>query len=375
MTDVVRRGLWVALVVAAAGCATAATLPGWRGPRTEHFDGSHFHNIEPFAEQPVQDVLLWQLRRHRGAWRDDTIPPAPAPPRRVAGSELRVTLVNHATVLVQTDDLNILTDPVWSESVGPTPSTGQRRHRPPGIRWEDLPPIDVVLLSHDHYDHFDVPTLRRLARRFHPRIITGLGNGERLREQGIEGGEELDWWRSARIAPGVRVTAVPAQHWSGRTLADHCYTLWMGFVIEGRRDTVYFAGDTGWGKFFALIHARYPRLRLALLPIAPFRPRWYMHRKHASPADAVHAAQVLHASMSVAIHWGTFALGDDGRMEPVDSLRATLAELPARCRPVFLAPENGETVLVPPVMDGARLSAAADSACAPPTAESRRHSR
>jgi L-ascorbate metabolism protein UlaG (beta-lactamase superfamily) len=374
LTGAVRRRLCLALALAAAGCATTATLPGWRGPRTDHFDGTHFHNLQPFVEQPVQDVLLWQLARDRGDWRDDTIPPAPPPPWRVGGGELRVTLVNHSTLLVQMDGVNILTDPVWSERVGPTSAIGQRRHRPPGIRWEDLPPIDVVLLSHDHYDHFDVPTLRRLARRFHPRIITGLGNGARLRQEGIGGGEELDWWRSVTIAPGLRVTAVPAQHWSGRTLTDHCRTLWMGFVIEGR-DSVYFAGDTGWGSLFALIHARYPRFRLALLPIAPFRPEWYMHRKHASPADAVHAAQVLHAATSVAMHWGTVELGDDGRMEPVDSLRATIAELPARCRPVFLTPDNGEAVRVPPLPDEARLSAPADSACAPPASESRRHSR
>lgn len=369
------RRLSYLLALTLAGCATAAALPDWRGPRTDHFDGVHFHNLEPFQEQPVQDVLRWQLARDRGDWRDESLPPAPPPPTRVEDGRIHVTFVNHATVLIQMDGLNILTDPVWSERVGPSEHEGQRRHRPPGIRWADLPPIDLVLLSHDHYDHMDIPTLRRLARRFHPRIITGLGNGERLREQGIGGWTELDWWRSADVAPGVRVTSVPAQHWSGRTLTDHCRTLWMGFVIEGRRDTVYFAGDTGWGEFFALVHARYPRFRLALLPIAPFIPHWYMHRKHESPADAIHAAQVLHAATSVAIHWGTFELGDDGRNEPVDSLRAALAALPARCRPAFLTPDNGEAVDVPPAAADARLSAAADSACAPPAAESRRRSR
>lgn len=372
-----RRGLRriapVALALALAACATSLPVPGWRGPRTGHFDGERFHNLQPFPEQPIADVIRWQVSRDRGEWRDAANPPAAPPPARVTGQQVRITFVNHATVLIQLDGVNILTDPVWSERLG---WFGQRRHRPPGIRWADLPPIDVVLISHDHYDHLDIPTLQRLVRRFHPRIIAGLGIAELLRRYGIRGTEELDWWRSAAVAPGVRVTSVPAQHWSGRTLDDHCRTLWMGFVIEGRTDTLYFAGDTGWGRFFSLIHARWPRFRVALLPIAPFVPYWYMHRKHESPADAIHAAQVLHAETSVPIHWGTFELGDDGRMQPVDTLRATLAALPARCRPDFRVLDNGGSLMLEPEgADAARLSAAADSACAPAWAESRRRSR
>lgn len=284
---------------------------------------------------------------------------------------MRVTFVNHATVLIQMDGLNILTDPVFSERVGPVPWLGQHRFRPPGIRFEELPPIDVVLLSHDHYDHFDIPTLQRLDRTFHPKIVTGLGNGALLRAAGIAGAEEIDWWQSAPAADGVRIRAVPTQHWSGRTLTDHCRRLWAGFVIEGRSDTVFFAGDTGWGKFYDLIHRRYSRFRLAILPIAPFIPRWYMHRKHESPADAVQAAQLLHAATSIPIHWGTFELGDDGRHEAVDSLEATIAGLPDRCRPAFVVLENGGSLDVPPIADPERLMSAADSSCVPAKAESR----
>ncbi len=370
--EAVRRALvrgGVALLL--LGCATVP-LAGYRGPLSDHFDGKLFHNIQPFQEQAVEDVIAWQFRRGRGEWQREYPPPAPAPPRKVGGRSMRATFVNHATVLIQMDDLNILTDPVFSERVGPAPWLGQRRYRPPGVRFEDLPPIDVVLLSHDHYDHFDIPTLQRLARRFHPKIITGLGNAELLRAAGIGGGEEIDWWQSTSLADGVNVRAVPVQHWSGRTLSDHCRRLWAGFVIEGRQDTVLFAGDTGWGRFYDLIHRRYARFRLAILPIAPFIPRWYMHRKHQSPADAVHAAQLLHAATSIPIHWGTFELGDDGRHEAVDSLNATIAELPERCRPAFAVLDNGGALEVPAVSDEERLMSAADSSCVPAKAESRR---
>ena len=370
--EVARRALphsWIALLF--LGCATLP-LTGYRGPLSDHFDGQYFHNIQPFQEQAVQDVIAWQFARGRGEWRRVDSPPAAPPPRRVSGRAVRVTFINHATVLIQMDSLNILTDPVYSERVGPEPWLGQRRFRAPGIRFEDLPPIDIVLLSHDHYDHFDIPTLQRLARAFHPKIVTGLGNADLLRAAGIGGSQEIDWWQAARAASGVNIRAVPTQHWSGRTLSDHCRRLWAGFVIEGRADTVFFAGDTGWGRFYDLIHRRYSRFRLAVLPIAPFIPRWYMHRKHESPADAVHAAQLLHAATSIPIHWGTFQLGDDGQHEAVDSLNATIAELPERCRPEFVVLPNGGSLAVPQIARPEHLMSAADSSCVPPKAESRR---
>lgn len=370
--EVARRAIpRVCMALLLLGCATVP-LAGYRGPISDHFDGEHFHNIEPFQEQAVEDVIAWQFARGRGEWHREFSPPAPPPPRRVSGRTVHVTFVNHATVLIQMDGLNILTDPVFSDRVGPAPWLGQRRFRSPGIRFEDLPRIDVVLLSHDHYDHFDVPTLQRLYRAFHPKIVTGLGNGELLRAAGIGGAAETDWWQEVAVGDGVHIRAVPVQHWSGRTLGDHCRRLWAGFVIEGAKDTVLFAGDTGWGKFYDLIHRRYSRFRLAILPIAPFIPRWYMHRKHESPADAVHAAQLLHAATSIPIHWGTFELGDDGQHEAVDSLEATIEELPQRCRPHFVVLNNGGSLDVPPIANPEKLMSAADSSCVPSKAETRR---
>ncbi len=188
----------------------------------------------------------------------------------------------------------------------------------------------------------DLPSLRRLQERYHPRIVTGLGNPGYLATKGVHGAEQLDWWQSVTIAPGVRVTAVPARHWSGRSLSDRYERLWEGFVIEGARDTVYFAGDTGWGRMYRELHERWGRFTLALLPIAPFRPRWYMARKHLSPDDALRAAIETRSAMVIPIHWGTFELGDDGESEAVDTLRAAVSALPARCRPRLAVLRNGE---------------------------------
>jgi len=334
----------IAIVLGAvllAACA-AAVLPYYRGPRTDHFDGRHFFNEEPFEEQKPSELARWQLSRHRGRWPDSAAIAEPAPPARVGGGVLRVTMVNHATVLLQMDSLNILTDPVWSEKVGLEGQFGVRRHRPPGIPFDSLPQIDIVLISHDHYDHMDLPSLRRLQQRYHPRIITGLGNPGYLATQGIQGAEQLDWWQSASLARGVRLTAVPARHWSGRTLSDRYERLWEGFVIEGATDTVYFAGDTGWGRMYRELHDKWSRFTLALLPVAPFRPRWYMARKHLGPDDAVRVAAETRSAMVIPIHWGTFELGDDGESEAVDTLRAVVSALPKRCRPGLAVLRNGE---------------------------------
>jgi L-ascorbate metabolism protein UlaG (beta-lactamase superfamily) len=342
-----------ATVVAAC---TAAMLPEYRGARSNHFDGRHFFNQEPFEEQQPAELARWQLSRHRGAWPDSAAIAAPAPPRRVSGGEVRVTMVNHATVLLQLDSLNILTDPVWSARVGLEGTLGVKRHRPPGIPFDSLPPIDIILISHDHYDHMDLPTLMRLQRRYHPRIITGLGNPGYLASQGVQGAEQLDWWQSAQLGAGVRVTAVPARHWSGRSLSDRYERLWEGFVIEGARDTVYFAGDTGWGRMYAELHAHWSRFTLALLPIAPFRPRWYMARKHLSPDDAVRVAIATRSATMIPMHWGTFELGDDGESEAVDTLRSVVSKLPARCRPHLVILRNGESTSLSPLDDSDSLT-------------------
>ncbi len=307
-----------------AAIATAAAVilervliaaPRYRGPRSDHFDGKRFHNQQS-GWQSEGSFLKWMMNRRRGVWRQWVdAPPGSAPERRVDGGRLRLTVVNHATTLIQIDGVNILTDPIWSERCSPVSFAGPKRHRPPGIRFEDLPPIDLVLVSHNHYDHLDLPTLRRLGVP----ILTPLGNGALM-----DRARELDWWQSVTVG-SLTITSVPAQHFSARGLSDRNACLWGGFVISGPSGNVYFAGDTGWGKHFSEIAQRFGPIRLALLPIGAYLPRWFMKPAHIHPAEAVDAHLALGARTSVPMHYGTFELGDDGELEPVEDLRRAIA--------------------------------------------------
>ena len=331
-----------------AGCCVFSA-PGYGGSASDHFDGRRFHNQDLIPDHGFSDFLKWQFNRDPGAWNDSMgVEPGQPPPERVGMGELRVTFVNHSTVLIQMDSLNILTDPMWSERCGPVLWAGPRRVRPPWIRFEDLPPVDVVIVSHNHYDHMDVPTLKRLAEEHRPRIFVGLGNGAFLAEKGIGGARDMDWWQSVHLTSDVRLTSVPVQHFSARGTCDRNRTLWTGYVVEGPAGAVYFAGDTGWGRHFEQARERFGPFRLALLPIGAFRPRWFMAPVHLSPEEAVRAHKVLGASTSMAIHFGTFRLGDDGQDEPVEHLVQALADS-------SLSPERfrvlgfGEGRDVPPV--------------------------
>jgi L-ascorbate metabolism protein UlaG (beta-lactamase superfamily) len=348
------RGARLAAGVAGGAALTllavnrALSAPPWHGPVSPHFDGKKFRSIEPL-NHGFADFLRWITRRERGFWRDFTdSPPGPPPPRRVSSGRLRATFVNHSTVLVQMDGLNFLTDPVWSHRVSPVSWTGPRRHRPPGVRFEDLPPIDAVLVSHNHYDHMDVATLRRLSGGHAPRIFCGLGNQRFLASRGVAGARDLDWWGSDTPASGVTVTAVPARHFSSRSAFDRDRTLWCGWVVTGSSGSFYFAGDTGWGSHFERIRGRFPDLRLALLPIGAYRPRWFMSEAHLDPEQAVRAQEILGARAAIAIHFGTFAQADDGEFEPVGELAAVLARRPAP-GPRFLALDNGQSFELSPV--------------------------
>jgi L-ascorbate metabolism protein UlaG (beta-lactamase superfamily) len=315
-------------VAAALGIAAERFLiasPPYRGPVTDHFDGRRFHNVDPPfpAKHGGMEVVKWQLTKEHGVWPEWIDEPAgPPPERRVADGRVRITWVNHATMLVQMDGLNILTDPIWSVRCSPVSFIGPKRHRAPGLRFEELPPIDAVLISHNHYDHLDLPTLRRLRA---PRIVTPLANAALLAREGIPNVTELEWWHETRLRDDVTVTVVPSQHFSARALSDRDGALWGGFVISGPSGNVYFAGDTGWGSHFAEVGERFGPIRVAMLPIGAYLPRWFMRPVHISPADAVDAHLALKARTSVAMHFATFHLGDDGYEAPFDDLRQALA--------------------------------------------------
>lgn len=295
-----------------------------QGPGRPHFDGRKFRNVEP-TERWASRVMSWMKTRKPTPWPrwvDEERPPPP--PGRVDGQEIRITYINHATVLIQTAGLNIVTDPVWSRRVGPFHWLGPSRVREPGVGFDQLPKIDVVLLSHDHYDHLDMPTVRRLVVRDQPRLLTGLGVERSLEIEGLVGAETLDWHDSCRLSETVDAVFTPCRHFSGRGLKDQDSTLWGSFLLRTPAGSIYFGGDTGYGPHFQELRSRYGDVRVALLPIGCYEPRWFMRAYHMSPHDAVMAHQDLGASVSVGIHYGTFRLGDEGIDQPVIDLALAL---------------------------------------------------
>ncbi len=310
------------LAIMLQGCSNTQAVP----ERT-NFDGERFRNLVPTRQKSLWDLVRWRIaRKVVGDWQDVGNPAYEGErPARVDGAELLVTFVNHSTVLLQTAGVNILTDPIWSERCSPLQFAGPRRHHPPGIDFEQLPKIDVVVVSHNHYDHMDLPTLRQLFRRDRPVFLVGLANAPLLREAGIESGiVELDWWDTHEVTTGVRIHGVPAQHWSTRTRFDINRMLWMGYVIESAGGPVFFAGDTGAGPHFGMIRERFGPMRFSLLPIGAFLPRWFMKDNHLSPTDALVAHRELESRESMAVHFGTFELGDDGQYHARDELLALL---------------------------------------------------
>jgi N-acyl-phosphatidylethanolamine-hydrolysing phospholipase D len=231
-------------------------------------------------------------------------------------SDPTVTWVGHATLLVQMDHLTFLTDPIWSDTPSPIPFLGPKRFVAPGIAVEDLPPIDFVMVSHNHYDHLDLPTLRVLAeRRPETRFFVPLGNGELLRDNGIENVEELDWGESVRLG-NVAIHALPSQHWSKRGIGDDRKMLWASWAVIGAQRKFYFSGDTGYFDAFARIGEALGPFDLAAVPIGAYEPSEMMRESHMNPEEAVRAALDLGAKQAIGIHFGTFDLSDEPLDEP-----------------------------------------------------------
>ena len=284
-----------------------------------------FHNASGREKHGLANVLRWLLTRSRGPWPThvEDVPVAP-PIARVDDGSIRATVIGHATVLVQVAGLNILTDPVMSARIGPTPWLGPKRVRPPAVPFEAIPPIDLVLLSHDHYDHLDRPTLRQLVARDKPTILTGLRVGAKVPSNDVV---ELDWWQSHAIRDGVTATYVPAEHFSGRGLFDRDKSLWGGFVLETPHGKVYFAGDTAAGFHFQAIRERFGAMTLSLLPIGAYAPRWFMERVHMDPDEALQASLTLESQTTLAIHFATFNLADDAYDAPTHALARAVTQL------------------------------------------------
>ncbi len=345
----------------------------YEGAASDHFDGERFFN-------PGGDADTFRMPQGRGGragffWRyltgNDERPKWPEavavtpgkPEPRVEGDRLVATWVGHATVLLQTQGLNILTDPVWNDRAGPL-GFGPKRVAAPGVRFEDLPKIDLVLVSHNHYDHLDKQTLKRLWERDRPRIVTSLGNDSVIGQTGAEA-TALDWGQRAEITPGVEVIVTRNHHWGSRWFSDRNRALWSSFVIRTPGGNIFFAGDTGLGD------GEWPReaaalgpVRLALIPIGAFRfAEGQMESgSHIGPGGAVRVFARLGAAHAVPIHWGTFRLSYEGYDTPPKMLEALM-----RCSggdpAAFTAATFGKAIEVPAYAPPAKVDEAKLAGC------------
>jgi L-ascorbate metabolism protein UlaG (beta-lactamase superfamily) len=297
----------------------------YQGPITDHFDGTHFfHPGLPVSDKSLLDVLKWKILGKRVPWPKQV--PAKVgvrPAERVAG--LQITHIGHASYLVQTGNQNILVDPVWADRASPLNWAGPRRHNPPAVTIEDLPSIDAVLVTHNHYDHLDISTLGRLWESHRPRVISPLGNDAVIRAAvpGVNMNTG-DWWQAFELTEAVRLTIVPSYHWSSRRLGDNRMALWGGFILETMSGVVYCAGDTAYrdGAIFLEIGKRFGPPIVAILPIGAYAPRWFMQTQHADPQEAIRIARDCGAKNVLGVHWGTFALTDEPFNEPADQFCA-----------------------------------------------------
>lgn len=304
-----------------------------------------FANLDPTPMPTLRDVLRWKFTSKANPWpKWIEVSPGTPPVRERTRAEISLTVVNHSTVLVGVAGRFFLTDPIWSERASPVPFAGPRRVHAPGLRLEDLPALDGILLSHNHYDHCDLGTLGRLARD-HPAVtvFTGLGNGPIVRRAGFSAVRELGWWDSEEVH-GMRLHFTPTKHFSARGLGDRFRTLWGGFVLETPLGRIYFAGDTAAGRHDAMLAERFDGFTVAMIPIGAYEPRWFMRHSHMNPEEAVATHRAIRARRSVTIHHGTFAgLTDEGRDEPVRDLFAAM-DAAGLARGDFLVPGFGETV-------------------------------
>lgn len=326
--------LWLVVLL----CLAIAIVPDfldaryYRGPVSDHFDGEHFFNPDG-ADDALSPpggtgtILRYVTARdNRPAWPDRVAVTPAKPPARVESDRMLATWVGHSTVLVQTHGLNILTDPVWSSSAGPF-GVGPTRVAEPGIRLADLPKIDLVLVSHDHYDHLDLATLRKLWDRDRPLIVTSLGNDSVIGQAGVPA-HALDWGGRIAVRPDVEVIVNRSHHWDSRWFADRNRALWSSFVVRLPGGNLFFAGDTGAGDLkWADKAASYGPIRLALIPIGAFRfvAGQMAAGSHIGPIDAVEVYRRLGAARAIAVHWGTFRLSYEARDTPPGLLAAAEA--------------------------------------------------
>jgi L-ascorbate metabolism protein UlaG (beta-lactamase superfamily) len=336
------------LMIGLCMALTACGNPYYQGPKSDHFDGTKFYAPEKIERKNWLAVAKWRFTADRQEWPEWVDIKPDTPPATIKGDELRVSFVNHATVLLQTQGMNILTDPIWSKRCSPLSFIGPKRVNAPGIAWNDLPKIDLVLISHAHYDHLDLPTVKKLVARDNPLVVVPLGVDTIIRKQNPNAKlQVLDWGQWAKVG-AVTVHAEPTQHWSARTPWDANESLWASYVVDTGKDKYYFGGDTGYasGKIFKDIGKKYGSFRFAMIGIGAYEPRWFMKQSHIAPFEAVEIYKDINAQYAMPIHFGTFQLSDEGHDQPVQDLNAAL-EKAGISQEKFKVLQPGQSWVVP----------------------------
>ena len=323
-----------------------------------HDPAGGFRNPWPTAERPgFREFVRWRREAARADLPANPhpreLPTARADPAypRAPADELRVTWIGHSTFLIQLGGLNLLTDPHFGERASPVRWAGPKRFLPPGLKIDALPPIDAVLLSHDHYDHLDSGTVRRLDARFGNGIrwVTPLGYRAWFSRHGVRQVTELDWWRETTLdgpRGALRVRSLPAQHWTSRSPFDRLSRLWCSWSAEGAGRSVYFGGDSGWFPDYPRIGERAGPFDLTLLPIGAYEPRWFMRSSHMNPEEAVRAYLEIGGTGTFGgMHWGTFRLTDEDPLEPPRQARTAWAAAGLPDEHLWI-PAHGETRIV-----------------------------
>lgn len=312
-------------------------------PLSDHYDGEKFHN--PGKNDDLKSfftVLKWKLTSDVDEFPEKVAiknyPFRPLSPLE----KVNATFINHATFLIQLPGMNVLTDPIYSKRASPFSFLGPKRVKEPGLPFDVLPKIDVVVVSHNHYDHLDIETLKRLDEKFHPLFLVALGDEELLRKNDIQNVKPMDWWQEVKIKD-VKFIFTPAQHWSARHLWDKNEALWGSWMIDNGIQKIYHGGDSGYSGHFRDIKSRLGIPDLALLPIGAYEPRWFMKHHHMNPAEAVQAHIDLGATRSIGMHFGTFQLTDEGIKQPELDLKKAKADSKIS-DDQFLVLEQGQSI-------------------------------
>jgi L-ascorbate metabolism protein UlaG (beta-lactamase superfamily) len=296
-----------------------------RFPVSDHCDGEKFFNSTGVQARSFWALPRWwwsQLVLRRGTPWPKSVPVTRTPQlaESVSAGNVALTFIGHSTFLLQFPGLTVLTDPIFASNAGPFGWAGPKRVRPPAMTLEQLPAVDVVLVTHNHYDHLDLDSLRWLARERRPLIVTTLGNKAWLEARGVTNVVELDWWQAHRARPELEIVCTPAHHFAARAPWDRCKTLWGGFYLRTDAGPVFFCGDSGWAPHFAEIRTKLGAPALALMPVGAYEPRWFMIPVHMNPDEAVRAHLALGARQSIGMHFGTFQLTDEGIDTPLEAL-------------------------------------------------------